>query len=57
MERLWILVLLVVCVAACQHDAPLGPAVPTDIGGSPVTSAPPPPPDWNPKDVVPQSQQ
>lgn len=60
MKRLCALALLVVLVAACSHDQTLGPAVPTgatDIGGSPVTSAPPPPPGWNPKDVVPQTQQ
>ena len=42
-----------------DHDA-LGPQVPTgatDIGGPPMTSAPSPPPGWDPKDVVPTSQQ
>lgn len=54
------LVLVVALVGSCSDDRPLGPPVPTgatDIGGSPVTSAPPPPPGWNPKDFVPQSQQ
>jgi hypothetical protein len=49
-----------VLLAGCSDDGHLGPATPTgatDIGGQPMTSEPPPPPGWNPKDVVPQSQQ
>jgi hypothetical protein len=52
--------LTVVLVAGCDGDSRLGPPTPTgatDIGGPTMTSAPPPPPGWNPKDVVPQSQQ
>ncbi|NTY60094.1 hypothetical protein FEG63_11110 [Mycolicibacterium sphagni] len=33
------------------------PSGATDIGGPTMTSSPPTPPGWNPKDVVPQSQQ
>jgi hypothetical protein len=47
-------------VAGCSDKSSLGPSVPsgvTELGGSPVTSAPPPPAGWNPKDVVPTSQQ
>lgn len=56
----------VLCLAAatmfagCSDRGQLGPPVPsgaTGIGGPPVTSAPPPPSGWSPKDVVPQSQQ
>lgn len=51
---------LSVAVAACGDDNKLGPATPTgatEIGVPTVQSGPPPPPGWNPKDVVPQSQQ
>ena len=47
-------------ITGCGNDQKLGPPTPsgaTDIGGPPMTSLPPPPPGWNPKDVVPQSQQ
>jgi len=49
-----------ILLAGCSDDSKLGPPTPTgatDIGGPTVTSAPPPPPGWNPKDVVPQSQE
>ena len=47
-------------LAGCGDGGRLGPASPTgatDIGGPTMTSAAPTPPGWNPKDVVPQSQQ
>jgi hypothetical protein len=48
-------------LAGCaHHDSSLGPAVPsgaTEIGGTPMTSAPPPPADWHPHTVAPASQQ
>jgi hypothetical protein len=47
-------------LGGCSDKSGLGPSVPsgaTEIGGLPVTSAPPPPAGWNPKDVVPSSQQ
>lgn len=49
-----------VLVAGCSDDHPLGPPIPsgaTNIGGPALTSAPPPPPGWDPKEVVPQTQQ
>ncbi|BBZ06870.1 hypothetical protein MDOR_10390 [Mycolicibacterium doricum] len=55
-----VLTLLSLVAAGCGDDGKLGPPTPTgatDIGGPSVTSAPPPPPGWSPKDVVPQSQQ
>jgi hypothetical protein len=50
---------VVLALSGCGHGGNLGPPTPsgaTDIGGPSMTSAPPPPPGWNPKDVVPQSQ-
>jgi hypothetical protein len=47
-------------LGGCGDGGDLGPPTPsgaTDIGGPPMTSAPPPPDGWNPKDVVPESQQ
>jgi hypothetical protein len=47
-------------VTGCSRESELGPPTPsgaTDIGGPPMISMPPPPPGWNPKEVVPQSQQ
>jgi hypothetical protein len=47
-------------LTGCSRAGELGPPTPTgvtDIGGSPMTSTPSPPPGWAPKDVVPQSQQ
>lgn len=52
--------LTVTVLSACGHDGRLGPSVPsgaTEIGGTPVTSAPPPPAGWAPKNVIPTSQQ
>jgi len=52
------LVLVAGMTAGC--DNPLGPSVPTgatDIEGPNVETAPPAPPNWDPKDVVPQTQQ
>jgi hypothetical protein len=47
-------------VVACGHGGGnLGPTVPsgaTEIGGTPMTSAPPPPAGWTPHAVVPASQ-
>jgi hypothetical protein len=52
---------LTAALAGCaRHDNSLGPAVPsgaTEIGGTPMTSAPPPPADWHPHTVPPTSQQ
>jgi hypothetical protein len=50
---------LTVVLAGCGGGK-LGPPSPTgatDIGGPAMTSAPPTPPGWDPKDVVPASQQ
>ena len=55
----WLAVVAV--LGGCSsNEGSLGPSVPsgaTEIGGQPVTSAPPPPQGWNPKDVIPTSQQ
>jgi hypothetical protein len=53
-------IVLSVMLSGCGSDSKLGPPTPagaTDIGGPTMTSTPPTPPGWNPKDVVPQSQQ
>jgi hypothetical protein len=50
----------VLILSGCSDGGNLGPPTPsgaTDIGGPTVTSVPPPPDGWNPKDVVPESQQ
>jgi hypothetical protein len=50
---------VVAAVVACGHGGNLGPTVPrgaTEIGGNPMTSAPPPPAGWTPHAVVPASQ-
>lgn len=47
-------------LVACGQHSDLGPSVPTgatQIGGSPMTSAPPPPAGWNPHTITPTSQQ
>lgn len=51
---------LVVLVAGCGHHSRLGPPIPTGatiLGGPDMTSAPPPPPGWTERPVVPASQQ
>ena len=52
--------LILVLVAGCGHQSPLGPHTPTGatiLGGPDVTSASPPPPGWTQRPVIPASQQ
>jgi hypothetical protein len=51
---------VVSALVACGHSGNPGPSVPsgaTEIGGTPMTSAPPPPAGWKPHTVPPTSQQ
>ncbi|BCI90493.1 hypothetical protein NIIDMKKI_56990 [Mycobacterium kansasii] len=58
--RILTALLIAMLVGACSHGSPLGPPTPTGatvLGGTPMESAPAPPPGWKLQPVVPETQQ
>ncbi|POX97509.1 hypothetical protein C3469_23940 [Mycobacterium kansasii] len=58
--RILTALLIAMLVGACSHGSPLGQPTPTGatvLGGTPMESAPAPPPGWKLQPVVPETQQ